>query len=124
MSRIAEYREELDELYRRTRLVRYYANKDLFALIYEAADTEAREEADEYIAELNVERLKQWLAEQRWSVWAGWSLKELREYASDQHVRNCRNMSREQLIREIGLEPAEAQAKARRKDPDGDQSIP
>src|SRR5262249_30587178 len=121
MSRIEEHLETVKELCTRVRRLVYILSHETFALVYEAADAEAREEADDYVSDIDPDSLKVWYEEQRQEVWAGWTLKEIRRLASDERIRNCREKSREQLIREIGIGPAEAKEKVRGKNPGVDQ---
>jgi hypothetical protein len=124
MSSIEEHLQTIEDLYARIRRLVYMLRHDTFPIVYYAAEEESRNEADDYIREIDPDSLRLWYNEQRHKVWEGWTLKEIRELASDERIRNCRNKSRQELIGEIGLGPIEAKEKARRKDSRGHQNAP
>jgi hypothetical protein len=124
MSSIKEHLQTIEDLYARIRRLSYILRHDTFALVYDAAEEESRNEADDYICEIDPDSLRMWYKEQRYKIWEGWTLKEIRELASDERIRNCRNKTRQELIEEIGLGPIEAKEKARRKDQSRNQKAP
>jgi|SRR5579885_32580 len=123
MNPLAEHLAGLRELYTRIRRLVYALQRDAFVLVYEAADEDDRQAADAAIEELDPDALEDWYQEQRHSIWEGWSLRELRQLASDARIRNGRHKSREQLIAELAIGPLEAQKQTRGKDPHGHQEV-